>query len=281
MRLLSALALAALLAGCSLRHAALEQMAGALAEGGAAFASDDDPELVRAAAPVTLKLIEAMLEQRPADARLHLAAASGFAQYAYAFVQQDADEAEAVDLQRALALSRRARLLYARARDHGLHGLALGDGPEAAGLAFWTGMSWAALIALSKDEPEMLADLPRVDALVHRALELDEGYGAGALQTFLIAYEVSHPAAAAGSTARARGRFARAMQLSGGRDAAPLVALAESVCVREQQKAEFDALLERALAIDTRQPSPQRLANLVAQRRARWLLARRAELFLE
>src|SRR6185503_438715 len=76
-RLLSALALAALLAGCSLRHAALEQMAGALAEGGAAFASDDDPELVRAAAPVTLKLIEAMLEQRPADARLHLAAASG------------------------------------------------------------------------------------------------------------------------------------------------------------------------------------------------------------
>ena len=47
----------------------------------------------------------------------------------------------------------------------------------------------------------------------------------------------------------------------------------------EQNRAEFDALLARALAVDVDRRPEWRLANLVAQRRARWLLSRTEALF--
>ena len=71
------------------------------------------------------------------------------------------------------------------------------------------------------------------------------------------------------------------MTLSGNRLAGPLVALAEAVAVQEQNVTEFEELLRRALAIDADAAPNSRLANLVAQRRARWLLARTDQLFLQ
>jgi predicted anti-sigma-YlaC factor YlaD len=59
------------------------------------------------------------------------------------------------------------------------------------------------------------------------------------------------------------------------------VGCAESISVKNQNKAEFTEMLEKALAIDAIQPSDQRLSNLLAQKRARWLLGRVDELFVE
>ena len=78
--------------GCTtLKHTAVNQLGNALAESGSGFATDDDPELIRAAAPFSLKLIESLLAETPAHRGLRLAAASGFTQYAYVFLEQDAD----------------------------------------------------------------------------------------------------------------------------------------------------------------------------------------------
>ena len=65
-----------------------------------------------------------------------------------------------------------------------------------------------------------------------------------------------------------------------GRAAAPYVSLAESVALEKQDRAEFESLLKKALAIDADAWPEIRLANLIAQRRARWLLERMDELFL-
>ena len=113
------------LGGCAVRQAALNSVGDALAQGGTAFASDDDPELIRAAAPFSLKLMESLLAETPQHKGLLLAASRGFTQYAYAFLQQEAEEAEEHDLARTSALEDRARRLYRRARDYGLRGLAL------------------------------------------------------------------------------------------------------------------------------------------------------------
>jgi predicted anti-sigma-YlaC factor YlaD len=60
------------------------------------------------------------------------------------------------------------------------------------------------------------------------------------------------------------------------------VTLAETVSVRAQDRKEFLELLDRALAFDARGEAPEfRLANLVAQRKARWLKGRVDDLFLE
>ena len=109
--LLSLLAML-LAAGCStVKRTAVNQVGNALSGGGETFASDDDPELIRAAVPFSLKLTESLLAETPKHRGLLLTACSGFTQYAYAFVQEDADEIEATDLARAAALRARARRL--------------------------------------------------------------------------------------------------------------------------------------------------------------------------
>jgi len=285
--------------GCSVRRLAVNALGNALATGTSAWAGDEDLELVRDATPFALKTIESLLGENPRHRGLLLAAAAGFTQYAYAFVHSEADYLEEQDLARATALRRRAVRLYLRARTYGLRaleeahpGLAarlLAD-PAAtlaatrrddAAALHWTAAAWGAAISLAKDDAELAADLKVVEALARRALVLDEGFGEGAIHDFFIAFEGGRPAAAGGSAERARHHFERAVAISRGQRAAPYVALAESVCLAEQNRVEFEALLRQALAVDPNAAPAQRLANQVAQRRARWLLARSEELFLE
>jgi predicted anti-sigma-YlaC factor YlaD len=284
--------------GCSIHRYAVNQFSDAVSQSGAVFASDDDPDLVKAASPFSLKLIESLLSGNPRHRGLLLAATSGFTQYAFAFVQEDADEMEARDLTEAEALRTRARRLYLRAQRYGLRGLEAGHPgfsdallahPKAAAhcaakkdvpLLYWTACAWAGAISLSKDNPDLIAQVPAMEALMDRALELDESFDHGAIHGFLIAYEMSRQGAAGDPAARARQHFERAMALSGGKEAAPLLAMAESVAVQKQDVKEFDSLLQQALAINPDANPETRLVNLVMQRRARWLLSRKSDLFL-
>ena len=107
-----------------MKRVAVNKLGNALAAGsGTTFSSDNDPELIAAAAPFSLKLMESLLAESPNHRGLLLAVSSGFTQYAYLAVQEQADEAETHDIAAATALDTRARLLYLRARDYGLRGL--------------------------------------------------------------------------------------------------------------------------------------------------------------
>jgi predicted anti-sigma-YlaC factor YlaD len=284
--------------GCSVRRYALNQVSDALSRSGSTFARDDDPDLVKAAVPFSLKLIESLLAENPRHRGLLLAATSGFTQYAFAFVQEDADEVEAQDLSAAEALRARARRLYLRAHQYGLRGLevqhpgitqALMTDPKAAvavagtndvPFLYWTATAWAAAISLAKDNPDLIGQLPAVQALIDRALQLNEAYGKGAIHSFLVSYEMSRPAGAGDPAARARQQYERALMLSGGQDAGVFVALAEAVTIQKQDLKEFESLLNHALAVPVEASPETRMLNLVWQRRARWLLSRKAELFL-
>jgi len=285
--------------GCSsIKHSAVNHLGDALAAGGTVYSTDDDPALVQAAAPFSLKLMESVLAENPNHAGLLLSATSGFTQYAYAFVQQDADEREATDVAAAAALRHRAARLYLRAHNYGLRGLAVAHrdfdarlrlDPRTAvrdctaadvPLLYWTGVSWCAAIALSKDQPALIAELPMAEALIDRALTLREDYDHGSIHAFLITYEMSRVGASGDPAVRAEQHFKRATELSGGSLAAPYVALAEAVCIQQQNQARFQALLAQALAINPDAWPESRLLNLVMQRRARWLLSRQDELFL-
>jgi predicted anti-sigma-YlaC factor YlaD len=298
---LLALAAGALaLSGCSPKTVAVNALGNALASDASTWGRDDDPDLVRDATPFALKTIESLIRESPKHKGLLMAASSGFTQYAYAFVESDADYAEARDLPMATALRGRARKLYRRAREYGLRGLevdhpgfgaALRADPAKAvavvrskadvPLLYWSAASWALEISLSKENAELTADLPTTALLVHRALELDEGWGGGALYDFLIAYDGGRPASAGGSVERARADFEKALAFARGTRVAPYVSFAETVCVATQERVEFVKLLKEALAMDPNGVPDQRLANLIAQKRARWLLARADELFIE
>src|SRR5438094_10618357 len=80
--------------GCSLKRVAVNKLGDALAGSGDTFSSDDDPELIESAVPYSLKLLESLLAESPNHRGMLIAASSGFTQYAYAFIAQQADEAE-------------------------------------------------------------------------------------------------------------------------------------------------------------------------------------------
>ena len=287
------------LAGCSIKKMAVNKIGDSLASGDTTFASDEDPELVREAVPFSLKLMESLLEQSPKHQGLLTAAASGFTQYSYAFVQQDADEMEDHDFAKAQEMRARSKKLFLRARDYGLRGLdvkhagftaMLREDPNRAlrkmtakdvPLLYWTAAAWGAAISLSKDTPDLVADQLQVEALIDRALVLDEKYSDGAIHGFLINYEGARQGAEGDAAARSLRHFERVVELTGGKLAAPFVARAENISVQKQNRAEFEALLKRALAINPNEKPEWRLQNLIVQRRARWLLVRTDELFAE
>ncbi len=282
--------------GC--RSLAVNAIGNAVADTGTNYSADDDPELVGQAVPFGLKTMEGLLESAPRHKKLLTATCSGFTLYSYAWVQQEADFVEATSLARATELRTRARKLYLRALDYGFRGLEVDhpgfrdklrqDAPAAlrpmskenVPLLYWTAVSWAAAMALKINDSDLSADQSLAEAMARRALELDEGFEAGSIHDFFVAYE-SARASVGGSREEARRHLERALALSDGRRAFPYVSFAESVSVGEQNKKEFQELLDKALAVDVSQPTPYRTANLVAQKRARWLLGRAEELFVE
>jgi predicted anti-sigma-YlaC factor YlaD len=285
--------------GCSVRKFAIDKLGDSLANSGTTFASDNDPEFVGQAIPFSLKLIEGLLAESPKHRGLLFAAASGFTQYSYAYIQQPSEEVESEDVNKSAALAGRARNLYLRARDFGLRGLetrhpgfaaSLHNDARAAvtavkkqevPLAYWTAVAWGAAIALSKDRSELVAEQPQVEALIDRAYELDPGYDHGAIDQFLITYESARQGVKGDFAARSKAHFDRAVSLSNGQLASPYVAYAETVSVPKQNREEFESLLKQALTVDPDKRPEWRLSNLIMQRRARWLLSREGELFLD
>ncbi len=288
----------ALFPACSIKKLAVNSIGNALAEGGSSYARDDDPELVLGAIPFGLKTVESLLDTSPRHKGLLFAAVSGFTQYGYGFVQQEADFVESRDLARATELRARARRLYRRAMGYGLRGIEvdvpgfrerLRADPTTAlarlrkphvRLLYWTAAAWAAVMSISKEDAELTADQPLIEAMMKRALELDEGFESGSIHDFFISYEGGR-ASVGGSVEAARQHLTRALALSKGQRAWPLVSFAETVSVARQDRKEFEALLRQALAVDPDAVVDLRLTNLIAQKRARWLLGRADELFIE
>ncbi len=290
--------LALALSGCSIKMMAINKLGDALSEGTSSFATDEDPELIAGAIPFALKTIESLVEQSPKHKGLLTAAASGFTQYAYAFVQMEADFVEAQDLDRATAQRIRAKKLYLRAREYGLRSLEvefpgfrerLGSDPDGA-LAkltrkhvpqlYYTAASWAAAFAIDKADSSLSVDQAVIEKLMRRALVLDEAWEMGSLHDFFVTWEGGR-SSIGGSLDQAKQHFDRALALSNGQRASPFVTWAEVVSVGAQNRKEFQEMLNKALEIDVNKAPAQRLANIISQRRAKWLLSRADELFVE
>jgi hypothetical protein len=240
---------------------------------------EDDLQLAREASAFYLKLSESVLRDQPGHGRLAIAVTGGFTQYAYAFVAFEAERLESQDAKAAKALRNRAARLYARAQGHALRALeaqrpgfakalAAPDGPPLAadqvGLAYWGAAAWAGRISLSKDQPELVADLPLALRLAQLAWAREPGFGDGDLASLMGTLEMARPG---GQRAQAQAYFERARAAGAGRNAGVFVAQAEALGVGD--RAEFEALLRQALvAADAKRD----LGNTLMRERAQWLL---------
>lgn len=273
-------------------------MGNALAGSGTTFASEEDPELAREAIPFTLKLVESVLAETPDHARLRTAAASYFTQYAFGFLQLEADYIEAEDYEKAEAMRVRARKLFIRGREHGLARLELSHpnlrsrlaqtpqeavqslGSELTETIYWTAAAWGSAITLGKDDPFLVAEIPQMEALIDRALALNSEWNMGAIHSFLITYEMIRQPNGQDPETESRKHFEKTVETSQGKLLSPYISFAEAVSVQTQDLDEFELLLNTALSIDIDEYPDGKLVNLLMKKRAEWLLSQKEELFL-
>jgi hypothetical protein len=281
----------------AIKTAAIKNVGDTLAAPGDTFTSDNDPELIRRAVPFALKMYESLLVSVPKHEPLLLATCSGYTSYAYAFPETDAamlreeqhhEEIKALR-DEALNLYLRAKDFCMRAMDVKFSGMskALLADPVAAlkrvkakddvPLLYWTAASWGAAMAIRKD-PELVIDLPVVRALADRALALDEVWGDASVHELMISLDAQGEAFG-GSEAAARKHFQRAVEVQQGLMAGPYLSIAEEVDIPKGDRAEFEKMIQQALAVDPEKRKSVRLVNLIAQKRAKALLERVDELF--
>jgi hypothetical protein len=289
---LPALVAVLLLGACTPRQMIVDSLADELSAQGQG--NENDLELLRDAAPFHLKLSESVLRQNPGHRALAESVAAGYTQYAYAFVAFEAERIEARDAKAAERLRVRAARLYERAHRHAMAALesaspgfsaALADRGKTSrsnlrrdqvGLAYWAAASWGGWISLSKDDPDVVADLPQAVRLAQHAWTVDPDWGQGALTGLLATFEAARPG---GSQKQALAYFDQAIAQSAGRSAGALLGKAEGHALPAGDRKLFESLLRQALAIKDEADSPLRTQNEVMRQRAAWLLDKADDLF--
>ena len=154
-------------------------------------------------------------------------------------------------------------------------------GKADAPLLYWTALGWLAAFSVDPLDMTLGQTVPQTRAMIERVAALEPGYGKGALDAFFVGYYGSLPGYLGGDPAKAREHFARAQAVAGKSDTSALLSLATTVCVNEQNAAEFKRLLGEVLAFDPESSPPNRLVNILNQRKARWYLAHIDDFFIE
>jgi predicted anti-sigma-YlaC factor YlaD len=275
--------------GCAIRPYVVDEAANALSS--QSQMPEDDLVLAREASAFYLKLSESLLREVPSHLKLATAVSSGFTQYAYAFAALEADKLEPQDAAAAQKLRERAARLYARAHRHAMAALeasspgltkalaqtdtahAFSLTQDQVGLAYWAAASWGGLISLSKDNPDVVADLPAAIRLAHLAWRQQPDFAQGSLASLMGTFEASRPG---GSIQQAKVYFEQAIALSAGKSAGVYVAKAESIALPQGDRAQFEALLQRALEVASLE---RNLQNGIMRERAAWLLGMTDDLF--
>ena len=295
------LAVAALLAcgligsACSVKKFAVKQVGNALSSGTSVYETDPDLELVGGALPFSLKLVESLLDVTPRHRGLLVTAAKGFTLYSLAYVDAEGKVVVEEDFERGMALKRRARRLYIRALGYGMRALesvypGIAEAfeltprdaiarvkPKDVELLYWPGVALGLSIATDPTDPRMLLRLGEVEALLDRALQLDESWDRGSLHEFRLVFEAAKPSG--GNSDVIESSFRRALELSGGERAGVYLSYAEAIAVPSQDRALFEEMIDKALAVDADEHEPHRLLNHLAHRQALWMRSRVDDLF--
>jgi predicted anti-sigma-YlaC factor YlaD len=292
----------AALNSCSINRLAIRAVSDALTgEGGSdVFTGDEDPELVGEAIPFAIKLYETLLSSNPDHEGLILTTGSLFVMYANAFVQGPAQMRPSYEFLERQGALERAKKLYLRGAgilSGGLEkkypgiGGAYDAGTLEAYLAkmkkadvpllYWLVGGTLSAYSLDPFDLDLGHKIPELTALINRAYELDPDFNKGAIDDFYVLFYSSVPEGMGGDKSRVDTHFRLALEKSKGLLAGPYVSYAQSVSIPAQDYDTFKKCLEAALAVNPGDDPSNRLVNILAQRKARYLLDNAPNYFLD
>jgi predicted anti-sigma-YlaC factor YlaD len=288
--------------GCSITKMATKKVADMLSAPGSStvFTGDNDPELVGDALPFAIKMYESLMVSVPSHEGLQLRTGSLYVMYANAFIQTPASMLSEEEYKKQEFMYRRARNLYLRGRDILLDGLehkhpgfrkALDEKKYEAALAgmkkddvsllYWAAAGWLGAFAIDPFDMKLGITLPRAKALMDKVLKLDPAFNQGALHDFYVLYYGSMPEYMGGDFNKARQHFKWAVEASGDKSTSAYLSLATTVCVKEQDLAQFKQLLKKVLTIDPDTDPENRLLHTINRRKACFLLEHVGDYFIE
>ncbi len=249
-----------------------------------ASSRQSDLRMLREATPAYLMLIDGMIQAVPDHDRLLLAGAQSYSSFASLFVE-DQDK-EYANLLYEKGKQYALRSLEARGfKDplqrpfedfkEGLKRLTKSDVPY----VFWTATCWANWIRLNLDSVEAISELPRVEGMMRRALELNEEFYYGGPHLFMGIWFASRPKIAGGDLHRAQEHFLRALDLGRGKFLMAYVYYAKYYARNKMDKELFVTTLQKVLEAPLDKSSELVLANTVAKKEAKELLDRVDEYF--
>jgi hypothetical protein len=264
------------------------------------FDGESDPWLAREAAIGNLKFAEGVLEASPDNGDLMVLIARNYARFAYDFLADDLEKvafgsADYTTLQRrAIDFNRRARAYAVRRmqqdfEDFGSAVFASGDRFEQIlGLCerddhlaalYYLAFAWGNIVRLAPDDPEALADVPRIKAIMGWVREKDPDFESGGPNLYFAEASLALSKEQGGDPEAAKAAFEAAIASSGGRFLLTKALYARDYMRAVGNKEGYQRLLQEVLdAADDLMPE-QQLANTLAKHRAKRWLAEAGKLF--
>jgi tetratricopeptide (TPR) repeat protein len=243
-----------------------------------------DLRILREGTPAYLMLIDGMIQTWPDNERLLIAGAQSYSSFASLFVEdQDQDY---------------ANLLYARGKGYALRSLerrGLTDplqkpfddfmrgvrnlGKKDMPILFWTATCWANWIRLNLDSMEALSELPKVEGMMKRALELDEGFYYGGPHLFMGIWYAVRPKIAGGDLKKSQEHFLKALDLGRRKFLLAYVYYARYYARKSDDKKLFIETLQKVLESPVDTAPDLILINTIAKKQANELLSHVEEYF--
>ena len=241
-----------------------------------AVLNQNDPDTVRDGAPAYLLLLDSLVEGSPDNPEILSAAANLYASYGAIF---------AGDADRAARLTARAReygeraLCESYARSCGWKDMSYEqfesslDGLKAkhAEHVLSYSVSSLAYIRAHSSDWNALAELPQMEALLNRYLEISGSDTEATVHTYLGILTTLRPPALGGEPEKGRRHFEEAIKLSGGRDLSTKVEYARGYARLMYERELHDRLLNEVIGANPQVPGLT-LTNVLAQQDALSLL---------
>ena len=243
-----------------------------------------DLRMIREGMPAYLMLMDGMIEAWPDNEQLLIAAAQTYSSFASIFVEDQDQEY--------------AKLLFRKGKDYALRSLERRGlkqplqspfedfkesvknlGKRDAPYLFWGATCWANWIRLNLDSMEALAELPKVEWMMKRVLEIDEGFYYGGPHLFMGIWLASRPKIAGGDLKKAQEHFLKALEFGKGKFLMAYIYYAAYYARQALDKDLFISTLREVVETPADISPELTLLNTVAQKKAKELLTHVEEYF--
>ena len=218
-------------------------------------------------------------------------------EYGFGIIMEQASRLIDEDYSKAMAKYEQANKIFSEARDSGISIMSqkypsfnkwlnketsIDFNADDMNDIYWLAASIGGCISSSRGDPFELINLPNVGRLLRTGIDIDSEWSNGSFYSAMMSFTTTRSDL---NETMLRDSvdfyFNKAIFYSNGKDAGPYLTYAESIHKPFQERKNFVDKLNYVINMENKPSNEFELTNLLAKSRAKWLLARTDEYFLE